>query len=150
MQDNAVITALHKFLPDSIKELLDVVSVEAVIVLIERYGGTRVSVPKTALADHPLTALLGMDDFSKLCVYCQGTNSLDIPRCTSARTALRDSQLLKDSRAGLGLAELARKYEIGERGVSKALRRIEKHEYQPWLKEAQTKNWQQGDLFDDN
>lgn len=136
---------LPVYLPDSIHELLTVISAKAVAALIKARPGTRVQVPKTPNAEHWLVALIGMDDLTKLCARYHGT-AIDIPRCVQVITAAQDSWILADRRGGLSLTELALKYRMTERGISKALRRIEKQEYKPWVKQAVS--WSQGDLFD--
>lgn len=138
---------LTNHLPDSIKELLTVITADDAVVLIKAYGGTRLTVPDHPYTEHPLAGLISMDNFSKLCARYQG-ETLTIARCVSAITALQDRLILKDARAGRTLAQLAIQYKMTERGISKALRRIEKQEYQPWVKQAA--GWSQGDLFNDH
>lgn len=136
---------LDTYLPDSIKELLTIISVNAVAILIKQYGGTRLQVPNKTTTLHKLMDQIGLEDFNALCAR-YGSTSLDLPRCVKALAAVRNSQILRDKRNGLSLAQVARKYNMTERGVSKALRRIEKQEYQPWVK--QCAEWSQGDLFE--
>lgn len=136
---------LPGYLPDSIHELLTVISAASVAALIKARPGTRVQVPKTPSNKHWLVALIGMDDLTKLCARYCGT-AIDIPRCVQVITAAQDSRILADRRGGLSLTQLALKYQMTERGISKALRRIEKQEYKPWVKQAV--GWSQGDLFD--
>lgn len=136
---------LTEYLPDSIHELLTVISADSVAALIKARPGTRVQIPGTATAEHWLAALIGIDDLTKLCARYHGT-AIDIPRCVQVITAAQDCRILADRRGGMALTQLALKYQMTERGISKALRRIEKQEYKPWVKQAVS--WSQGDLFD--
>lgn len=138
---------LTDYLPDSVKELLTVISADAVMVLIKTYGGTRVQIPGSAYPEHTLVQQIGQHNTEKLCARYGGT-TLSIARCQSALTVIRDSQILKDARSGQSLAQIAIKNKMTEAGVSKALRRIEKQEYKPWIK--QTQGWSQEDLFSDH
>ena len=137
-------TVLADYLPNSMHELMTIVSPRSVELLIKNYGGTRVQIPKKAHAKHELAELLGMEDFNALCAR-YGSTALDLPRCIKVLAAIRNSQILKDKRGGLSLAQVARKYHMTERGISMALRRIEKQEYQPWVKRI---NAGQVDLFE--
>lgn len=118
-----------EYLPASIKELLKSLEVATVYALIEEYGGTRIIVPKIATEEHELARLIGFAELKTFC-YLFGGSVFDCPRCLKALNTLRDNEMLADKRAGLTLAELARKHGITERGVSKALRRVEQQEYQ--------------------
>ncbi len=135
---------LTDYLPQSIHELMAIISLKSIDLLIKNYGGTRVQIPKKAHALHELAELIGMEDFNALCAR-YGSTALDLPRCVKALAAVRNSQILKDKREGLSLAQVARKYHMTERGVSMALRRIEKQEYQPWVRRIHAG---QVDLFD--
>ena len=135
---------LADYLPKSIHELLTVISSESVAALIKARPGTRVQIPKMVTDDHWLVGVVGLADFTRLCAY-YGGGPIDIPRCVQVMTAAQDSKILADRRKGLSLMELALKYQMTERGISKALRRIEKQEYKPWLKQAV--GWSQEDLF---
>ncbi|TAN71591.1 MAG: hypothetical protein EPN17_00875 [Methylobacter sp.] len=136
---------LADYLPGSIHELMTVISAASVAALIKARPGTRVQIPGTPTAEHWLVALIGWDDLNKLSARYGGT-AIDIPRCVQVMTAAQDSRILADRRSGHSLTELALKYRMTERGISKALRRIEKQEYKPWVKQAVS--WSQGDLFD--
>jgi hypothetical protein len=116
-------------LPDSLRFLSIVISPVSVAALVNARGGTRIAVPKRADAGHWLCDLVGLDDYTKLCAHFGGC-TLDLPRCVGLSQLVDDLAILADKRSGLTLTELALKYTMTERGVSKALRRIERHELQ--------------------
>lgn len=117
-----------KLLPHSIQQLLDVLSINSVIVLIQVYGGSRLIVPKTADPNHELALLIGYDELKR---FCEAYKSLviSLPRCLKAINFVRDNAILKDKRAGLTIAELARQYRLTERNICHCLRRAEQAEY---------------------
>jgi len=125
-----------EYLPSSIKELLTALDTPAIYLLIAEYGGTRIIVPKVATSDHELALLIGIDALNKFC-HLFGGGVFDCPRCITALNSLRDNEILAGKRAGLTLAQLARKYHLTERGISKALRRVEKQEYEHRLQYSQ-------------
>jgi hypothetical protein len=125
-----------EYLPASIKELLTVLDTPTVYALIAEYGGTRLCVPKIAAKEHELVDLIGFDALVLLCQLFGG-GVFDCPRCLKALNVLRDNELLSGKRTGLTLAQLARQYHLTERGVSKALRRVEKQEYEQRVQYSQ-------------
>lgn len=135
---------LLAYLPASVQELLTVISLGAAVRLIKARGGTRIQIPPTADAGHWLVDIIGMEDLEKLCQWHK-KDALVLPRCTNAMMMLRDANILKDRRDGLSYSDLALKYQMTEDGISKALRRIEQQELQPWAQTA--KAWRQADLF---
>jgi len=126
-----------EYLPASIKELLMVLDTPTVYALIAEYGGTRLCVPKVASDDHELVALIGFGGLVNLC-HLFGGEVFDCPRCLKALNVLRDNEILAGKRSGLTLAQLARKYTLTERGISKVLRRVEKQEYEQRAQYSQT------------
>lgn len=131
-------------LPQSAKDLVELIGLEAALELIKARGGTQVRLPKTATPDHYLTGIIGFEALETLCTVYSG-DTLAPPRCVNALRALRDAALLRDKREGHTIAALALKNHMTERGVTKALRRIEKQELQPWVQKA--RQWTQEDLF---
>lgn len=136
---------LRHLLPPSIQELMGVISLDAVVIIVKNYGGTRATVPYRPYPEHTLWRQIGEEEFKKLCARYKG-ETLSIARCARAMQAVRNAGILQDARAGSSLAQLALKNKMTERGISKVLRQMEKHEYQPWVK--QVAGWRQGDLFD--
>jgi hypothetical protein len=135
---------LPESIPDSVHELLGLINAESVEALLKARKGTRVQIPKHFTDECWLLAVMSGEELSRLCSAMGGT-VVDLPNCISLITLLRDQRLLADKRAGLSIAECALKYGLTERGVSKALRRIEQREYEPWVRQPMT--FQQADLF---
>ena len=133
-RDNEQLPPEH--LPNSIKDLLRVLDMPAVLLLIAEYGGTRLCVPKIVPSDHPLVRLIGYDAARLLSQLYNG-GVFDCPRCLKALNAVRDNEILSQKRAGLTLAELAKRHHLTERGICLILRRVEKQELQARLQSAQ-------------
>jgi hypothetical protein len=120
-------------LPDSAKDLLDVISLAAVFALVQKLGGTRLRVH--ASPSDELIALIGMDDAIRLSrIYKHLV--IAIPKCKKALMITRDQAILQEKREGKGLAELAIKHDLTEVGISLCLRRAEKFEYQQRVEKA--------------
>lgn len=120
-------------LPDSAKDLLDVISLAAVFALVQKLGGTRLRVHANPSDD--LIALIGRDDAVRLS-YIYKHLVISIPKCRKALMITRDQAILQGRREGKGLAELAIKHDLTEVGISLALRRAEKFEYQQRVAKA--------------
>jgi len=128
--------AIKAYLPESLHDMMAVISLQSLLILIKTQGGTRVIIPKNIKPDHWLVGLIGMDDVKKLAAL-YGGELVKMPRCTKLLALARDIKILQDRRARLSGAQLALKYGMTERGIHKSLRRIEPHERQPWLKDMQ-------------
>ncbi|MBF0261071.1 MAG: hypothetical protein HQL97_04405 [Magnetococcales bacterium] len=122
-------------LPETLREIRDVIGWTATMQLVREHGGLRVMVPKTMRADHPLANLLGSEAagrFSK--VY--GGETVKIPRAISALRCHRDREILRRYDAGEKLAALAREYELDLRTIERiipraGLKEVERRERQP-------------------
>jgi len=112
-----------EFLPASVRELVDVVGVDAALAIVHERGGVRLCVPRYARTDHWLVTVVGIDALEALVEVYAG-EEIDIPRCVDALRALREQQIYNDYIDGSTQAALARKYGYTERGIRKLLRRI--------------------------
>ena len=128
-------------LPESVKQMLEVLQLTSVITLINVYGGSRIKVPKRADADHELALLLGFDELKRFSLTYGGL-VITFPRCIKAMNFVRDNAILRDKRIGLTQSQLARKYKLTEVAVCNALRRAEQHEYK-----QHSHHFKQADLF---
>lgn len=68
-----------------------------------------------------IAAVVGKDAANKL-VSKYGGNRIKVPRCQRLLTIERWRKIIADFSAGATLNELARKYGLTERGISKALK----------------------------
>lgn len=137
---------IQMHLPKSIRDMIVLIGLDATLIVVRECGGQRPFIPRQASSEHPLALSLGMEVFTALCANYPSA-MLNIPRCLKALNLLRDATMLTDRRGGMTLNDCARKYNLTERGVSKAMRRIEKEELKPWYIKAKGSD-QQGDLFE--
>ena len=110
------------FLGKTAIELAEGISLRAAIILIQEFGGGRVSVPHNVTDEHRLNYLLGEDDFARLIWMYQG-EEIEVPAGRKLNSLLREHEIYKHHRKGLSQWEIANKYGITERGVRKILRR---------------------------
>lgn len=98
-----------------LRELVEVSSLRATLLIVEEYGGTRLTVPKVLEADHPLARLVGLQEALQIARRFGGDRPL-IPKALPALRAVRDTQI-KANPEGLSVPELARKHGLGERWI---------------------------------
>lgn len=143
---------IKPYLPASVVVMIDEIGLDATWLLLENFGGTRVYIQKNGFWEASrIRECLGDAAFEKLVAAYPGL-MLNIPRCAKALQVLRDFSILQSHRGDrdkgimpLDLNACARKFKMTERGVSKALRRIEKLEAVPAYR--QLKGDGQVDLF---
>lgn len=105
-------------LPDSCWQLLSVVGFEAVVVLIERFGGRRLSIPRTIGPHHRLAQALGQDVAQRLCQHLHrlGVYRFEVPKGRSLIAGrLRRAIIQNPDR--LSLSELAIRYAVSRSWV---------------------------------
>lgn len=110
-------------LPETVKDLVDVIGMKAAMRIVEKRGGIRLYVPKSAKDDHSLSTLIGLDNLEEL-VKIYGGEEIEIPRCEEALRAVRQRQIIADLQSG-SCAEVALRHGYTERGLRLMLRRAE-------------------------
>lgn len=109
-------------LPESLREIREVIGWPATMQLVRERGGLPVMVPKTMRADHPLAQLLGIEAAGRLsAIY--GGEVIKIPRAISALRCNRDREILRRYDAGERLAALAREYHLDLRTIERIIPR---------------------------
>lgn len=111
-------------LPASVRDLVEVIGLDAALAIVEARGGVRLYVPEAATVDHWLAGLIGLEALAALTeVYAR--EEIDVPRCAGALRALREREIVAEAEAGASNAELARRHHYTERGIRKLRRRVE-------------------------
>jgi hypothetical protein len=126
------------------------ISHEGVLALVDKFGGTRISVPKVPhsrpcekviafyQAPKPLlekyiclacgvVSCLQEADYQTLCRN-YGGETLAIPRCHKVILAHRAQVILQARKAGTKISELARQYKMTERNINKIIVRAQESE----------------------
>lgn len=103
-------------LPMSLKEMSDIIGLEATRKLVAAYGGTRLRVPVKMPEAHPLAELLGLEAARLLsCHY--GLEEFDVPTASAAIKRARNRRMQAEHREGVSARRLARRYQLTERRV---------------------------------
>lgn len=116
-----------EYLPGNIKDMIDVIGLEATEALVIERGGIRLYVPKTVDPSHWIARLIGVDKMALL-VARYGGDEIDMPRCEAAMRAAREHEIINSAESN---ATLARRYGYTERGLRKLKRRVENQQDNP-------------------
>jgi hypothetical protein len=104
------------YLPASLKELIDVIGLEATKSLVGAYGGTRLTVPLKMPNTHALVELLGVEAARALSKH-YALERFDVPNASSATKAFRNRQMREEHNMGISVRRLALCYNLTERRV---------------------------------
>src|SRR5699024_6141275 len=96
--------------------IVELIGLDAAIVLFERYGGVRVYIPETVTAEHALTHLLGLPAARGLAAY-YGREYVDIPKGLAALLAARNARIIAEHQGGRTVRDLALSYDLTERRI---------------------------------
>lgn len=112
-------------LPPVIRELERAIGLVLAMRLVDKYGGTKVYVPKSAElgGEHPLVELLGADAARAL-TEDRGGEWLGVPRCAAMLRGRRDREVLsRYERDGKSARAIALEFQVTERTVWRILGR---------------------------
>lgn len=116
-----VISERHEMLDESwpfwAQDASVLIGREAVEKIMANYGGTRLYVPKSVAASHPLAELIGIDAAQALAASYGGEVHLDIPKGDAIRRSERDERIACEREAGESVSSLARRYRLTERQI---------------------------------
>lgn len=119
-QDNTQATLLD--LPESLREIVDLLGLGATMQLVNTHGGTRLFVPKQVKAQHHLANLLGMEQARRLSDHFGG-ESLTIPRMANAMRSKRNREIVRRYDGGDSVRILAHAYNLTDRQIYTILSR---------------------------
>jgi Mor family transcriptional regulator len=108
-------------LPDSLKELAEVIGVDACLVLVEMFGGSRLYVPKSVGEEHRLWCL--GNEVLKNLIAIFGGNFLQIPRAARLKKWERN-QKIAEAHQNRSIAKIAKEFDLTERQVWAILRKM--------------------------
>jgi hypothetical protein len=111
-------------LPSRVADLVRVVGLPVALKIVEKWGGTRIWIPKKAAESHWLCEAVGMDAFTKLCA-AYGYSWLEIDRCRAAIRATVETRIVREHDQGASSHELALRYGYTQRGIRKLRRRVQ-------------------------
>ena len=103
-------------LPDSVREMAEVIGLDAALLVVRCYGGRRLWLPREMSADHHLAQAIGLAAARRLSAHYR-LECLLIPTCKGALRALRNQQISQRYQAGEKAAALAREFGLHERMI---------------------------------
>lgn len=107
-------------LPPTLKDLCDLLGLEAVIALAQKYGGTVMMLPRTLFNGCTLPEVIGAEAAAKL-IHFRGGTRLYVAKLDEALRVNRNLQIVKLYSAGEGVKKLAREFSLSERHVWRIL-----------------------------
>jgi hypothetical protein len=115
-------------LPASTRDLAGTIGIQAVLKLIECYGGTEnLYVPKRIEHGHPLVKLIGSDAVEKLAHLVGGQDGcggeIDIPKGHYLKIKLRHKKIKQEKEQGASTAELAKRHDVTPRQIRRIVNR---------------------------
>ena len=105
----------------SLQQIIDVVGVDAALIIIAHHGGTRLYVPLELKPGHWLIEILGEEAAQKLCLAFGGAEHFDVPLNTRGIRAERNRRIIERRSQGLSHSKLAREFKTTERNIRKIL-----------------------------
>ncbi|WP_347258276.1 Mor transcription activator family protein [Methylocaldum sp.] len=111
---------LIQYLPQSMRDMAEVIPLDAVVALIRHYGGTTLYLPTTVTETSDLAKAIGFPAACQL-VGRYRTESLHIPRAVHLQRVLRDRAILKAHANGATRNELARAHGVSDRIISQVI-----------------------------
>lgn len=103
-------------LPESLREVVELIGLSATLKLVEHYGGLiAVYVPREIEPDHRLARDLGLAPARKLAGHYGGDCLRNIPRCVEGMRRIRDAEIR--ARRAEGAARLALEFGLTERQI---------------------------------
>ncbi len=109
-------TLTENIIPDSLREIVEVIGQPGAIKLIEKCGGTRMFIPKRLGAQHKLANLLGFEQAKRLSHHFGG-ETISIARGSSLLRRQRNLQIIRAYDNGTPASQLALRYQLTERQI---------------------------------
>ena len=103
-------------LPESLREIMEIIGQPGTMKLVEQYGGTRIFIPSRVRAQHKLANLLGLEQARRLCHHFGG-ETLCIARSARAKLQERNREIVRRYDAGEAVRSLAIAYQLTERQI---------------------------------
>jgi hypothetical protein len=110
-------------LPDELRQIAEIIGVDAALKLVIARGGTSLYVPIEMTADHAIAGLIGMEAGRALSKIYQG-EKIEIPRALGWRSAIRDLLIYQQSKTD-SQSKLAIRHGLTVRSIRNAMRRAE-------------------------
>ena len=113
-------------LPASVRDMAEVIGLDAALGVVQHYGGTRLWLPLVLSEDHPLVQTIGLAAARSLSEHYR-LESLTIPTCKRAFRVIRNQRIVERYRAGETAATLAHEFGLHERMIWQIVAREKDH-----------------------
>lgn len=113
---NAQHQELISALPETLAEMARVTTPAVAMKIAERFGGTRIYLPRQPEAESDLARLIGLPAARALGKH-YGGELVEVPRASAVCRALRNNKIRQRRRSGTSVKELARDGAMTERQV---------------------------------
>lgn len=104
------------YLPESLREVVDLIGLQATLKLVEHLGGIVLYVPAELTADHRIAKAIGMRAATLLWERYQA-DTIEVPRCHEALRLARNAEIRARRDAGATVEQLALDYGLTMRAV---------------------------------
>jgi hypothetical protein len=108
---------LRRALPESMRDLLQFIPLDAVLKILEVYGGIRLYIPDRPVPDKGLGAIIGLEAAQSLASYA-GSNWIQVPTLHKSKILARRASVLESLACGTSLTATARAFGMTSRNVS--------------------------------
>ncbi len=109
-------------LPGSLRELADLIGIDAVWRLVQRWGGVRLFIPVTMPPEHEIAATIGPEAAEALAGH-YGGDVLELAKGDHALRCLRNRAIVDQYDRGVPAARLARDYGLTLRTIRSIINR---------------------------
>ena|GEM_PF-1022537 len=119
--DGVDANTVYALLPESLRDVVDLIGFAAAQLLIQHYGGTHIYIPhfSHATADHPIAKIIGQQHLQQM-TKLWGGDELHVPKAAALARLIRNKHIKEDAKK-LSHTELAIKYDMSERAIRSIL-----------------------------
>lgn len=107
-----------ELLPKLLQDFVRIIGIEATMLLVERFGGLRIYVPKNPRPDHTFAQLIGYDNLVKLSHVYGLENHFELPKAMRALLAIRNAKI-RSEYGTKSIRQLAAEHRLTERHITR-------------------------------
>lgn len=116
------VTQAEDFLPQQARQILGLIGCEALVRLVNAYGGVHIDFPKVYALFHESKAMAQLSDqigegSARRLAECYAGDRLCVPKCDRAVQRVRDEKIRQALDKGESVTVVARRYRLTERRI---------------------------------
>jgi len=112
-------------LPETLKQVSEVIGFELTLKIVERWGGQRFYIPKHVVLTSDLVEVIGIEAALKLS-WQLGEWQFEVPTCAQMQRVARNRAIRKDAAAGMSRNAMSQKYGLALRALRQIINQPEK------------------------